>query len=440
MKEILAQYFRKLSYVTQILVKLFVCNLILNLILYLLRYESVARYTVNFLVFSQGEDSWAPMFKALSYLHSNHEIRIYSQLFFKDGVKFQYPLTSLLPLEFLSQFTSQYQTQINILNFMSWIAVLVTAIFALKVFELSLKSFLPHQTRENSKLDNIVRVLTLLSLCFTFYPIMKAYSLGQLQVFINCFFTISVWCWIKRKYYISGIFIGLMILMKPQYLLIAVWGILRKKYSFTVPLFIVFFSGLIYSVFLFGVFNNLEYLNVLKFISRVGESFYPNQSMNGLLHRLLFSGNNLLFESNTFAPFNPIVYGGTLISSGLLVLGALIHPKIKYRGSTVDFMIITLSCTIASPVAWEHHYGILLVMFAFLLPYLLVDVMYDRISLLFFTLSYILSSNFLRILNLFANVPVVNILQSYVFISALIVLYFLYDLSTRKLKTDELPI
>jgi alpha-1,2-mannosyltransferase len=440
MRETLDQYFRKLSVATQMLVKFFVCNLILNIIFTLARSEPVLRHTVGFLAFSQGQDSWGPMFKALSYFHSNHEIRIYSQLFFKDGVKFQYPLTSLLPLEFLSQFTSQYQTQINILNFMSWIAVLITAIFAFKVFNLSLRSFSPHQTPENLKLDNIVKSLTFLSLCLMFYPLMKAYSLGQLQVFINCFFTISAWCWIKGKYHVSGILVGLMILMKPQYLLIAVWGISRKKYSFIVPLFIVFFSGLIYSVVLFGVFNNLEYLDVLKFISRVGESFYPNQSMNGLLHRLLFSGNNLLWESTTFPPFNPIVYGGTLISSGLLVLGALIHPKIKYRGSVVDFMIITLSCTIASPIAWEHHYGILLVIFAFLLPHLFLDFMFNRINLLLFTLSYTLSSNFLRILNLLANVPVVNIVQSYVFFSALIVLSFLYNLSDRKLRIDERPI
>jgi len=369
------------------------------------------------------------MFQALEYLQSNHEILIYSQLFFKDGVKFQYPLTSLLPLFLLKQFTSDYHTQLYTLNFLSWIAIITTAIFAVRIFNLNLNSFFAKPSSEKFRLDVFIRTVLLLLLCFMFYPLVKAHSLGQIQVFINCFFTLSVWFWLKRQEHISGILIGLMILIKPQYVLIAIWGVLRKRYSFAISLFAVVLSGLLCSAFLFGISNNLDYLSVLNFISSTGECFYPNQSMNGLLNRLLFNGNNLQWERHVFAPFNPIVYAGTLLSFALLILGALISfVRISLRGGVIDLMIIALSCTIASPVAWEHHFGMLLVIFAFLLPYLLSQPVFGRRTMLFFVLSYTLASNFLGIFNRLAYVPVLNITQSYLFIAALTVLVFLYGI------------
>jgi len=442
MNDILAGHFRKLSPITQRLLAFAICNLVLNLLLALVfrGKVTVLNYTNHFLGFSpQVGDSWKPMFKALEYLRANHEVPIYSQLFFNDKVKFQYPLTSLIPLKLLEQFTSQHQAQSDILKFLSWIAILTTAIFAIKVFNINSNRFLSQQFTRVSRLDNFVRFLIFLSLSLMFYPLLKAHLLGQVQVFINCFFALAVWFWIQRKEHIAGILIGLIILLKPQYLLIAVWGILRKKFSFSISLFVVVLSGLLCSFFLFGISNNLDYLRVLQYISRTGESFFPNQSMNGLLNRLLFNGNNLQWEPHLFAPFNPIVYAGTLLSSALLILGAFFLVRKNLRGSVTDFMIITLSCTIASPVAWEHHYGILLVIFAFLLSHLLPGQSSFSIRYIpFFVLAYILASNYLPIFNLVAYMAVLNIVQSYLFISALIVLVFLYNIRDGQVKADNL--
>jgi hypothetical protein len=407
--------------------------------LVLIRHETALQYTWSFLAFSRikiAHDSWEEMFRALEYLQSNHETLIYSQLFFNDRVKFQYPLTSLLPVYLLKQLTPDYQVQLYILNFLSSIAIITTAIFVVRIFNLKLISFFPKPSSENFRLDGFVRTLLVLLLCLTFYPLMKAHYLGQVQVFINCFFTLSVWFWMKRQEHISGILVGLIILFKPQYGLIAIWGLLRKKHSFSVSLFAVLLSGLLCSAFLFGISNNLDYLSVLSFISRRGESFYPNQSMNGLLNRLLFNGNNLQWERHVFAPFNSIVYAGTLLSSALLIIGALIgFIKTRFRGGVIDFMIIALSCTIASPVAWEHHYGILPVIFAFLLPHIPNQPIFGRSTTILFVLSYTLACNVLGIFNRLANVPALNIAQSYLFFAALIVLVFLYGIGRGRVES-----
>lgn len=424
------QYFRQFTPLNQHLARFVLFDLVLILLLmpFSLDWrENAILYSIKFIAFlQQHDDSWGPMFKALQYLHENHAESIYSHLFLNEKIKFQYPLTSLLPLLFIEHLTSDRHIQLLILNILSWVATITTIIFALKIFKLSSDRFL-NEPKADGK-DRVFRVFLLLVMGVTFYPAIKPHVIGQIQVFINCFFTLSVWFWLKRQQSIAGVFVGMMLLIKPQYLLIAVWGLLRKKYSFMLTLLSVCIVGFACSIFLFGLSNNFDYFIVLRSISRTGESFYFNQSMNGLLNRLLFNGNNLSFEINSFPPYNSIIYLGTLLSTFFLILSALLVGFIRpgLHGDVRDFMIITLSCTIASPVAWEHHYGILLVIYAFLFPYVIRQSIFGRITMPIFILSYVLSSNYWGIANRLAYVPILNVLQSHLFVAALIILVFLY--------------
>jgi hypothetical protein len=94
--------------------------------------------------------------------------------------------------------------------------------------------------------------------------------------------------------------------------------------------------------------------------------------VNGLLHRLLGNGEAGAvpgaFQSE-FAPYHPLVYYATTISS-LLLLALAFQPWDWKRRSygVVDLITILAAATMASPVAWNHHYGMFLPMFAVLLP------------------------------------------------------------------------
>jgi hypothetical protein len=172
---------------------------------------------------------------------------------------------------------------------------------------------------------------------------------------------------------------------------------------------------------------------VIQFISRTGEGFFPNQSVNGILNRLLFNGNNLQWERHAFAPFHPTFIGHAIKFRPIDTLPTHRSREKKLAGGVIDFMIIALSCTIASPIAWEHHYGILLVIFAVLLPYVLSHPVWGRSTLLLFILSYVLASNFLGgIFNNVASVPILNVMQSYLFIAGVTVLVFLYRVEDGK--------
>src|SRR5262249_7273586 len=88
---------------------------------------------------------------------------------------------------------------------------------------------------------------------------------------------------------------------------------------------------------------------------------------------------------------------------------------------TFDFCTMMLSITIASPIAWEHHYGIIFPVFAMLLP----TVIGNRRRLILLTVSYVLISNFIPATNLLAA-TVLNVAQSYLLVGAIVVLLMLH--------------
>jgi hypothetical protein len=198
------------------------------------------------------------------------------------------------------------------------------------------------------------------------------------------------------------------------------WGALRRQWAFVLAAAATCGAGLAISVWRFGLANHWDYLPVLSYIARHGEIFYPNQSINGLLHRLVGDGDSLGWDPHGFAPFHPVVYACTTAASlALLGLGLFGPMRRRAPGSVLDLGVAVLTCTLASPVAWEHHYGVLLPVYAVLLADLCRTG--RPAGLLALALSYALTSNFFLVLNRFAGTPF-NFLQSYVLFGGLIAL------------------
>jgi hypothetical protein len=275
------------------------------------------------------------------------------------------------------------------------------------------------------------------AMTLTFYPVVKAFSLGQIQAWINCLFALLVWLWMTKSRTTAGVVGGLICAIKPQLGLLLIWGALRRQWGFVGAFAVVFGSLALITLALYGLDNNLNYLDVLSYISRHGEAYYPNQSVNGLLNRLLDNGNNTDFQSGEFPPFNAVVYIATILTSLLIVGAALFWRAHEFkRDSTIDLLIAGLSFTIASPVAWEHHYGILMPVFAVLLPAMLRWPVLGTWSLPVLGLAYVLTANFFNVAQKFAGRPLLTPVQSYLFFGALIVLVLLY-LVRHAVATDK---
>ena len=372
-----------------------------------------------FLTGRQGGDSWRPMLQAYDFA-STPEGRtrsLYEKLFFSPAVKhkgFQYPPTSLLAIAAAGWFGEE--RRLAVLELVTWACIPLTMAAVLGLLSGGLKRA-PHAG---------IGLLLLLAIAATlaFYPAMRAYRNGQAQTWINTLFAIALLAFVRGRSGLAGVLLGATCLIKPQYGVIVLWGVLRREWRFALGALATGALGLIASLLLFGVAPHLEYLNVLRFIAVRGESFYPNQSVNGLMNRAVGNGLNLQWMDAMPEP-HALVRAATLATSAVLLVWAL-WPR-QWPAPAADLAMAALAATMASPIAWEHHYGVLLPVFALLWPALRANPVLGRRTLLVLAIAHLLSSHTWRITDRLADTPW-NFVQGYILAGASIVLLLLHRL------------
>ena len=393
--------------------------------------DTVLQQSWNVLRGIGGDDSWGPMAAALGYLEEPGDKPLYAKIFFEQGIKFQYPPSALFALEGMFLFGEErvrtYDEMVfaglpPINDLLGWAFLLITAVSSAALLEAGLRK---SATAYTFDIAAIIRIALVFGFTLTFYPAVKAFTLGQIQLWINSIFAAAMLLFVLGSRAGSGVLMGLICLMKPHYALFALWGAINREWRFAIACVAVGVSGLVLSIWHYGWANHLDYLRVLSFMSERGESYYANQSINGLLNRLAsLSASeqyaNSKFDAYGFPPYNPWVYWGTLVSSASILLAAFLRRS-SAEIRSFAFSILAVSLTIASPIAWEHHYGMFLPVFAFIA---------GRFSgkpraLLILAISYLLVSNFFAVFNLLAQTPF-NIFQSYTLAGGLIFLLLLH--------------
>lgn len=358
-------------------------------------------------------DSWRQMSSARQYLSSaaTNKLPIYTALLVGQKAKFQYPLTSLFPftvLEDLAAILNINREKFFLLVGWPFILVALASTYTL------LRVRLPES--EAGLLLGAVVVFAGL----TYHPLVKPLVTGNWQTWINGFFALALLAFAIGYRAVSGVLFGLMCLLKPHYALFLLWSLLRKEWRFAIACLVVGLTGLTASVAVWGWADNLDYLNGLSFLSQHGESSYHNQSPNGLLNRLawLFDQQHKMHAGLPFPEYVPFVYVGTLLSALLLIFTALaFRPKDK----TIDFCIMIVSITIASPITWQHHYGVLFPIYVVAFAALRES----PTALMWLAASFVLTSHNIEAVGLFTRTPV-NLLVSYMLFGALILLMLLY--------------
>jgi hypothetical protein len=397
--------------------------------------ETVLNHTWDVLQGRGCDDSWGIMATSLRYAQTphKHDTPLYSEIFFNRHLKFQYPPSSLFAIAGLLWLVGpdhirteecrvfELPTANDILG---WIFLLISALSAAALLEMGLR---PHLSEPSKRRERVVRCLVVVALALTFYPLVKAYTLGQIQNWLNGLFALALLLWVKGKKAPSGVLIGLMALVKPHYGLFLLWAALRREWRFGVACAATLVIVLSASIAVYGWANHVDYIRVLTYLAEHGETYYPNQSANGLLNRVMTlvdptSYYSLIFNDYAFPPFSWFVYGGTVVASIVLLSTALFRRRSDGDPDrTFDICIMMLSITMASPIAWEHHYGTIFPVFAILLT----SVLGDRRRLILLTVSYVLISNFFAATNLLAD-TVFNVAQSYLLVGAIVVLVLLH--------------
>ncbi|MCB1548565.1 MAG: DUF2029 domain-containing protein, partial [Hyphomicrobiaceae bacterium] len=274
-------------------------------------------------------DSWAPMAHALHYIEQEYFAAgtsrpLYTELVLRLGEKFQYPPFTLFIAATLRGWDTALGGMVYSAMFVSWMAVLLSVAGTVAILETALRR--AHVTRADDPLLG-PRLLVAAALCFTFYPLLKAFTLGQIQTWLNALLTLALLAWMWHRPTLSGLLVGCCLLVKPHYGLLLVWGVLRREWRFAVTGAAVFLAGTWFSIRVIGLEHHLDYVAILSHLSRHGEAFYPNQSLNGLLNRLMsladpVAYNNLTWAAGRFPPFTLWIYVATLAAGAVLVAAA----------------------------------------------------------------------------------------------------------------------
>lgn len=381
--------------------------------------EVLRRVAASFFNPSTYADSWIPMRRALEVLNGPDRHALYETLFFRNNVRFQYPPTSLLPLDLLSMLGLSSVRVLNALN------SLVLTLNAGALGALAYVLFRNHAEPRPAGWPSPAGMAGFAAGCaFLFYPLMRAHVLGQIQLWIDLLFTLAVLMWVLDRRMLAGVLVGLACAIKPQLGLVVVWALLWRQTGFVAGAALALAPIAAISLARYGLHNHLEYLQVLSFLSRHGESFFANNSVNGILNGYLSPDDTLRWSEAAFTPFHPLVYAGTMAAS-LVFYGAILLAPFRNRGrdpQPADFGMAAICTVVGSPVAWEHHYGLLAPLFlialhqAFRAP---DDRRGVLLGLVF--VAWVLVANFIPFASLLAGTSF-SVVQAYCFFGALLLL------------------
>lgn len=312
-------------------------------------------------LFLDNEDSWLAMRAGLERIPHAADEPLYAGIF-AQCIKFQYPPSSLLLLDFASALFGPRVLQNAVLNGVSLLMLGLMLGAVWKIYT----HLLP--AGWGSWGQHAVPLL----FTVTCYPVLKAVELGQIQTWLNALFAVAVLLYCKDRRLAAGVLLGLIATIKPQLALVLPWALLRRDWALAKGMAGCAAVIMTTSVLRYGLAPHLEYVGVVSALSRHGESYYANHSFNGLLLRALQLGTNVTFEADRFAPYHPLVHAGTTLSTLALVAFALLSRRASHRElPALNLVLAGLCFTMASPIAWEHHYGLVPVVFAVLVPLLL---------------------------------------------------------------------
>ncbi|NDZ14586.1 hypothetical protein C7T35_35595 [Variovorax sp. WS11] len=396
--------------------------------------ESSLGYLKFVLSFHNGDDSWMPMLRASAFLREHPDQPLYPSVFFVQHVKFQYPLTALLPLD-LPQwlFGLAPDTVVAIFKILSRLSLVAIGVVFFKLFMGAVQESSGREALQFPPVSaGVMAGLSLLTVAL-FYPILRSEYHGQIQTAMTLAAGLALLAWQRNQPRLSGLAMALCCIIKPQWVVVILWALLRRQWKFAWTATWVTGACALLAIAVYGPRNFFDYMPVVSFLSKHGESYFINQSLNGLMHRLLANGVNLqgaglVWSGTDFPPFHPVVYAVTTVSSAL-ILGVVLLWKLGKRPSAVDLSLVMLSLTLASPIAWDHHYGMLLPVFAVLFPAALRRQAWGAWTVPFLWIAFVLSSeSFVGATNLLAATRW-NVLQSYQFFGAVMVLGLLYRVS-----------
>lgn len=369
--------------------------------------------------------------------------RTYDELYFSGKAKHQNQPTLFLlywPLAYVSQATFA-----NILDLLFRLCVLFAAWASVRIFELAWEQCSPRKESPwRTRYDKIAGRTVLFILFLFFYPLQLGVHQLQAQNIIIAIFTMVMYLEVRSRGEVrSGMLMGIATAVKPQYGVYALWALMKKRRGLAAGLVGIAGLLILVSVLMFGIDSSTTfYLKVLPDLSKRGEAYFPNQSVNGMLNRILTTGMNADFSYTSYPPINPIVVWGTRISGILLIALGLFtknSPRKDGVGRALDLGFVGLAFTMAGTIAWEHYYAILVPIVAVMVPMMVFSHDRRRWMVPTFVIGYLLIGFRWWQTRAFADQGLLTLLQSPMFFGGILFLLLLHFLRKQPLAEGDSP-
>ena len=196
--------------------------------------ETVLQHTRDVLLGLGGDDFWGAMHVALEHVSAAPSVPLYTEIFFNRQYRFQYPPSALFALSGLRA-VAQERVQIDdfyagpwpsLNTVLGWTFIVLAAGSTAALLETGLRR--EHPDGDWAHLA-VIRCLIVAGFAMTFYPLVKGFTLGQIQVWINGAFAVALLAWAMRWRIFSGVLVGAVSLIKPHYGLMILWALLRGE-------------------------------------------------------------------------------------------------------------------------------------------------------------------------------------------------------------------
>ncbi len=315
-----------------------------------------------------GGDSWEAIEGALRHLDAQGTIQFYEDLYYNSSHQFIYSPLSLIFFR-VTQFPPLIDWYSSTrMNNASWWVMLAMILVMTSIMRVSIMKF----GRSNAAPDALqtfgLALLATITVS-TFFPITGGFRNGQIQTWLDFLAMLSVLFLLLDRRALAGVCIGLICLIKPQLAIMFAWAAIRRDWRFMAAGVTVVAIFAIASLIEYGWLFHMDYVTLLGVMARRGESYASNQTINGLLNRMFFLGPNVVFDpTHTKIVYNVWVQVATNVSGLIMYACALFirSPRHTLAG-ILDFCTAVTLCTLASPVAHTHHYGLILSVFWLLL-------------------------------------------------------------------------
>lgn len=216
-----------------------------------------------------------------------------------------------------------------------------------------------------------------------FYPLRWTLICVQVQSLITMLMAGAILAYSRDRGISAGVLTGLAACLKPNFGLVVLFALARRQWRFAASACATGAILIAVSLATVGIAPWKDYVFRVVPAHSAGFGYYPNQTVNGLVHR--WQGHSLDLVP---APDTRAARLATTLSIAVLIVLA-VWPRGGNRntprgsleevketqgacgpaageartGRVLDLGIAALAATMASPSAWEHHYAWTVVLF-----------------------------------------------------------------------------